>query len=119
MDAAIELPLTGSLQLFVGPKSVSKDFMPSNKFLSLLATGYTEKQISLIVSGPYEINMCSSVPAIAPMVTQSLDEAIARFQTNEPEEKEKPKEDEVKVEEPEKKSEPKPKAATKKATGKK
>ena len=77
-NSQVDLPLA-TQRLSIPSHSVSKDFMPNNEFLSLLASSYDEKELALIVSGPYEINMCANIPAIVTLVVQSLDEAIARF----------------------------------------
>ena len=76
---SIDLPLTLDQILTIGSHSVSKDFMPSNAFLSLIASAYDEKELALIVSGPYELNMCASMPVLAPMIVQTLDQAVERF----------------------------------------
>lgn len=86
--SVINLPLTESERITVASKSVSGDIMPSLKFLSLLVGSYDYKELALIVSGPYEINMCSQVSGCAGFVVQSLEEAIERFT---------PKEDKKKV----------------------
>ena len=74
----VDLPLA-TQRLSIPSHSVSKDFMPNNEFLSLLASSYDDTELALIVSGPYEINMCANIPAVVTLVVQSLDEAIARF----------------------------------------
>jgi hypothetical protein len=53
--------------------------MPSNEFLSLLVSSYDYNELALIVSGPFEINMCAGVSGSVGFVVQSLDEAIERF----------------------------------------
>ena len=78
-NSSLDIPLNGSLRIQVGPKSVSGDFLPSNEFLSLIVTGYDYSELAIIVSGPYEINMCSSVSGAVGYVVQSLEEAIERF----------------------------------------
>lgn len=102
-NSNVDIPLSGIQRLQISPKSVSGDFLPSNEFLSLLVTGYDYNEIALIVSGPYEINMCSGVPGAVGFVVQSLEEAIERF--NPKEEKVQPTKVEI-IEE--KKPEPKP-----------
>lgn len=87
--SVISLPLTETQRITIAPRSVSGDIMPSNNFLSLLVGSYDYGEIALIVSGPYEINMCSQVSGCAGFVVQSLDEAIERFM---------PKKEEPKVE---------------------
>lgn len=82
-NSNVDIPLSGIQRLQISPKSVSGDFLPSNEFLSLLVTGYDYNEIALIVSGPYEINMCSGVPGAVGFVVQSLEEAIERFNPKE------------------------------------
>ncbi len=81
----VDLPLSGGVRIAIGPGSVSRDIMPSEEFLSLLATSYDETELALIVGGPYEVNMCAHIPAVAPLIVQSLDAAIQRFQGPAPE----------------------------------
>ena len=75
--------------------------MPNTEFLSLLVGSYDYSELALIISGPYEINMCSQVSGAAGFVVQSLEEAIERFTPKEDKKKEKvdviiPKEDKKK-----------------------
>lgn len=96
--SVISLPLTETQRITIAPRSVSGDIMPSNNFLSLLVGSYDYGEIALIVSGPYEINMCSQVSGCAGFVVQSLDEAIERFMPKKEEPKvETKKEEEKKV----------------------
>lgn len=78
-NSVLDLPLSGIQRLSIPPKSVSGDFMPTNEFLSLLVSTFDYSEISIIVSGPYEISMCASVSGSVGFVTQSLEEAIERF----------------------------------------
>lgn len=79
----IDMPLSGIQRLQIAPKGVSADFMPNSEFLSLLVSSYDYNEIALIVSGPYEINMCSSISGSVGFVVQSLEEAIERFSSKE------------------------------------
>lgn len=101
-DAQISLPL-GTVRLEIPSKVASKDFAPNPNFLSLIVTSYTEKDLALIVSGPFELSMCSTIPAVAPLMVQSLEEAIERFmpKQEEPKEVEQPKEEVVEAPIPE------------------
>ena len=92
----VNLPL-GTQRLTIPSHTVSGDFMPNNDFLSLLVSSYGYDELALIVSGPFEITLCSSIPSCAGFVVQSLEEAIERF-TPKTEEKKEIKE-EVKPEE--------------------
>ena len=78
-NSQLDLPLSGTQRISVPPHSVSGDIMPSNEFLSLLVSSFDYSEIALIVSGPYEINMCAGVSGSVGFVAQSLDEAIERF----------------------------------------
>lgn len=89
-NSQIDLPLAGDTRIMVSAHSVSKDFMPSDYFLTLVASTFDEHELALIVSGPYEINMCAKNPAVSEMVVQSLDEAISRFIPKKAEVEEKP-----------------------------
>jgi len=103
-DSQISMPLNGGVKLVVPGHSFSTEFMPNDSFLTLVASVFTDKQIALVVSGPFEINMCAKSPACALMVVQSREEALRRFLVEVPEEKEEAvveenKEEEVKKEE--------------------
>lgn len=82
-NSALDIPLSGMQRIQVSPKSVSGDFLPSTDFLSVLISGYDYSEVALIVSGPFEINLCSSVPGCVGFVVQSLEEAIERFNPKE------------------------------------
>lgn len=84
----LDLPLGGTTRILVQPFSVSKDFLPSDYFLLMMAQCFTKDDLAIIISGPTEINLCAKNPACSEMVVQSLEEAISRF--NSPEE-DKPK----------------------------
>ena len=89
--SSLTIPLTGNQRLSIPPFSVSGDFMPNKEFLSLIVTSYDYDEIALIVSGPFEIAMCSQVSGCTGFVTQSLEEAIAKFSPKEDEPVEFPK----------------------------
>ena len=91
----MDLPIGSNTRLTIPSHSVSKDIMPSDDFLTLVASTFDETEIALIVAGAFEINMCAKTPACTPLVCQSLDEAIERFNPT-PKEEVKP---EVEVEE--------------------
>lgn len=94
-NSQVDLPLTGNQRITIASHSVSKDIMPSTEFLSLLVSSYDYNELALIVSGPFEINMCSGVSGCVGFVCQSLEEAINRFQPEVKEEKPKEKKEEV------------------------
>ena len=93
----MDLPIGSNTRLTIPSHSVSKDIMPSDDFLTLVASTFDETEIALIVAGAFEINMCAKNPACTPLVCQSLDEAIERFNPTPKEEEVKP---EVEVEAP-------------------
>ena len=78
-NSQISVPLNRSTRIVVGPKRVSQELMPSDDFLTLLAQTFEADELALIVSGPFEINLCAKNPACQPLVVQSLDEALERF----------------------------------------
>lgn len=79
-NSQIDIPLSASGErLTVASKSVSRDFMPNKDFLSLIATAFDYSELALIVSGPFEISMCSQVSCIPGFVVNSLEDAILRF----------------------------------------
>lgn len=90
----LDLPLSGIQRISIAPHAVSGDILPSTEFLSLMVTSFDYSEIALIVSGPYEINMCANVSGCAGFIAQSLEEAIERFSN-----KEEKKVEENKVEE--------------------
>ena len=81
----IDLPLTGDIRLSIAAHTPSKDFAPNNDFLALIVSTYDEHEIALIIGGPYELSMCSTIPACAPLMVQTLDEAVERFSPKKPE----------------------------------
>ena len=91
----LDLPLSGIQRISIAPHAVSGDILPSTEFLSLMVTSFDYSEIALIVSGPYEINMCANVSGCAGFIAQSLEEAIERFSS-----KEEKKVEENKVEAP-------------------
>lgn len=100
-NSQVDIPLA-TQRVTIGPKSVSKDLMPSIEMLQLLSTSFDDSEIALIVSGPTELNLCAGVPSCTPLVVQSLDEALVRFNGGDvkPEPKPEKKEEEPVAEEP-------------------
>ena len=79
-NSTLDLPLVGGTKLpAIAPHSVSINFMPNEAFLNLIATAYDDHEIALILSGPFEMTMCSGVPATLPLVVESIEEALERF----------------------------------------
>lgn len=89
-NSLVTLPITGTQQITINPKSVSIDFMGGTDFISMLVTSFDPKEVALVVSGPYELSVCATVPTAVNYVVQTLDEAIQRFAI--------PKNEEVKAE---------------------
>lgn len=81
-NSQLDLPLSGIQRITIPAKSVSGDIMPSTEFLSLLVSSYDYSEVALIVSGPFELNLCASVSGSVGYVVQSLEEAIERFSVN-------------------------------------
>lgn len=75
----IDVPYGNGGRLTVPSKTVSKDFMPNKEFLSQIVTSFDYNELALIVSGPFEISMCSQVSSIPGFVVNSVEEAIERF----------------------------------------
>lgn len=84
-NSQLDLPLSGNARITIGGKTVSKDILPSEDFLTMIAQTFEADEIALIVGGPWEINLCAKNPACNALVVQSLDEAIARFSEVKPE----------------------------------
>ena len=82
-NSQLDLPLSGIQRISIAPHAVSGDVLPSTEFLSLMVTSFDYNEIALIVSGPYEINMCANVSGCAGFIAQSLEEAIERFSKKE------------------------------------
>lgn len=78
-NSQLDLPLSGIQRITIPEHSVSGDLLPSTEFLSLLVTSFNYNEIAIIVSGPYEINMCAGVTGCVGFVVQSLEEAIEKF----------------------------------------
>lgn len=91
-NSQVDLPLSGSQRISISSHSVSGDIMPSTEFLSLLVSSYDYSELALIVSGPFEINLCAGVSGCVGFVCQSLEEAIERFTPKNTDELDTPKE---------------------------
>jgi hypothetical protein len=104
-NSLLTLPLSGNQKLEILPKSVSTEFMGSTDFLSMVVTSLSNEEIAIIVSGPYELNVCANIPTAVNYVVQTLDDAIIRFglKKSEPEVVAEPE-----VKEEEKPTEPEP-----------
>ena len=80
-NSLVTLPISGMQQIAINPRSVSVDFMGSTDFISMLVTSFDINEVALVVSGPYELSVCATVPTAVNYVVQTLDEAIQRFAT--------------------------------------
>ena len=78
-NSLIDLPITNRVRLTIPAHSVSKEFMPSDDFINLIVRVYQSSDIALIISGPYELNMCAKNPSVTPLIVHTLDEAVIRF----------------------------------------
>lgn len=105
-NATLNVPW-GSVRLTIKPKSFTNDILGTPDFIKTLITTYTEKEIAILVGGPFELSMCAGVPACVIYVAQSVDEIYKKFGIAETkEEKLEPIIDKIKVENP--KPEPEP-----------
>ena len=103
-NSQVDLPLAGNQRITIAPKSISGDILTSTELLSLLVTSYRTDELALVVSGPYELNLCAQVPTTTEYTVQTIDEAIQRFN---PVKEEGPKVEEKEESEPEVVVEPK------------
>lgn len=78
-NSQLDLPLSGSQRITIPSHSVSGNIMPSSEFLKLLVSSYDYSEVALIISGPFEFNLCAEVSGSVGFVVQSLEEAIERF----------------------------------------
>lgn len=99
-DSLVCLPLNANQRISIDPHSVSGDFLPSTEFITMVISAYDTKELALIVSSSFEINICANIVGAVSYVVQSLDEAINRFAVPKEEKKE-----EVKIEVPTEKPE--------------
>ena len=85
-NSLLDLPY-GMSRLRVEPKSFSQDFMGNTDFIRTLVTSYNTEEIAILVCGPYELGMCSSVPVSVNYVVQTTDEVVQKFGLKEKTEK--------------------------------
>jgi len=105
-NATLNVPW-GSVRLTINPKSFTNDILGTPDFIKTLITTYTEKEIAILVGGPFELSMCAGVPACVIYVAQSVDEIYKKFGIAETKkEKLEPIIDKIEVKNP--KSEPEP-----------
>lgn len=78
-NSQLTLPLNGNERITIAANSVSGNILPSTEFLSLLVSSFDYNEIAIVVSGPFEINMCAGVSGAVGFVVQSIEEAIEKF----------------------------------------
>ena len=86
----MNLPFPGGT-VSIAPHSVSGNLGANTQTISMLVTAYNTSEMAFIVSGPFELNLCASIPTVVNYVVQSLEEAIERLEP-------KPEKTEAKVE---------------------
>lgn len=102
-NAQMNLPFPGG-NVSIAPHSISGNLGANTQTISMLVSAYNTSEIAFVVSGPFELNLCSSIPTVVNYVVQSLEEAIEKLEP-------KPEVKEIKVEKKaEKKAEPKKEA---------
>ena len=95
----VTLPYFGKQTITISPMSVSGNVGPTDELIALIVTAFRDDELAIIVSGPYELSTASRNPVAVSYIVQTLDEAIRRFQKEEPAPKKVVAEE--KVEEPE------------------
>lgn len=81
-NAQLNLPFPGG-NVSIAPHSVSGNLGANTQTISLLVSAYTTDEIAFVVSGPFELNLCSSIPTVVNYVVQSLEEAIEKLEMKE------------------------------------
>ena len=89
-NAQMNLPFPGGT-VSIAPHSVSGNLGANTQTISMLVTAYNTSEMAFIVSGPFELNLCASIPTVVNYVVQSLEEAIEKLEP-------KPEKKEAKVE---------------------
>lgn len=77
----LEMPLGNGQKIAIQPYSVSSDFLPSTNFLVMVASNFGFEDLSLIVNGMTEVNMCASVGTCNGFVVYSVKEAMERMES--------------------------------------
>lgn len=77
-NSQISVPFPGG-RLDIPAHSVSGNVGANTDVISLLVSAYSAEEIAFVVSGPFELNLCSSIPTVPVYTVQSLEEALARF----------------------------------------
>lgn len=100
-NSQLNLPFPGG-NVSIAPHSVSGNLGANTQTISMLVSAYDASEIAFVVSGPFELNLCSSIPTVVNYVVQSLEEAIEKLEPKpekvaEPVIVEEPKKEEKKV----------------------
>lgn len=77
-NSSMDLPW-GMQRLSILPKSFSQDIMGTPELVRVITSNYDTSEIAILVSGPFELSMCASVPVSVNYVVQSTDEVYKRF----------------------------------------
>lgn len=78
-NSQLNLPFPGG-NVSIAPHSVSGNLGANTSSISMLVSAYNTSEIAFIVSGPFELNLCSSIPTVVNYVVQSLEEAIEKLE---------------------------------------
>ena len=109
----VNLPYVGGQWITIDPMSVSGNIGPTDELIALIVTAYTDQELAIIVSGPYELSAASRNPVAVSYIVQTLDEAIQKFAVKKEHKEEAPKVAEApKEEKKEAVAEPKVEATT-------
>lgn len=79
-NSQLNLPFPGS-NVSIAPHSVSGNLGANTQTISMLVSAYDASEIAFVVSGPFELNLCSSIPTVVNYVVQSLEEAIEKLES--------------------------------------
>lgn len=77
-NSQISLPFPGG-RLDIPAHSISGNVGANTEVISTLVSAYSAEEIAFVVSGPFELNLCSSIPTVPTYVVQSLEEALEKF----------------------------------------
>lgn len=78
-NSVVSLPYLGNQRINITAHSVSGDLGANTDLLSTMVSAYNTDELAIIVSGPFELNLCASIPTVTNYVVQTLEEAIERF----------------------------------------
>lgn len=78
-NSQLNLPFPGG-NVSIAPHSVSGNLGANTQTISMLVSAYDASEIAFVVSGPFELNLCSSIPTVVNYVVQSLEEAIEKLE---------------------------------------